>query len=160
MTEVILPKVVTEASAESPRGTEMEAGVNEDMGEMAERKALHGDGKYDPITERDTKIMAHEGAGPISKIGTPSTYYEGDQLQCRRVRSFQSTSAGQFQEEMLSELRIQVKIQIKKPMDEPLTRPIRGPSWNPCGGPFSMQIHDITNTHTKNHNKGNHIDSK
>ena len=127
---------------------------------MAERKAMSGDGKYRAITEVNFTRMAHEGARPSPKIRTPSAYYEGDQLQCRRVRSFQSTIAGQFQEEMVIELRIQVKIQIKKPMDEPLTRPIRGPSWNPRGGPSSMQIHDITKTHTKNHNRGNHIDSK
>ena len=50
-TEIILPKVVTKASAESPRGPEMEAGVDEDMGEMADQNSLSGDRKYRAIIE-------------------------------------------------------------------------------------------------------------
>ena len=94
VTEVILPKLVSEVSAESPRGPEMEAGSNKNMGEISERNFLHGGGKYRAITEVDTTRMAHEGERPIQKIGTPSAYYEVDQLQCIRVRSFQSTSIG------------------------------------------------------------------
>ena len=62
MAVVILPKVVTKASAEPPRGPTMEAGVNEYMREMEKLKAMCGDGKYRAITEGETARMTHEGA--------------------------------------------------------------------------------------------------
>ena len=60
-TEFILPRLVMEASAESPRGPEMEADVNENIGETAQGNSLHGDGKYRAMTNGDTTRMAHEG---------------------------------------------------------------------------------------------------
>ena len=75
---------------------------------MAERKAVCSDGKYRDIKEGDTTIIAHKGAGQISKIGTPSAYYEGDPAQCKKFSRFQSTSIGEFTEQMLIQLRIQV----------------------------------------------------
>ena len=56
-----------EASLGYPRGPEMEAGVNEDIGEMAEQNSLHGDGKYRAITEGDITRMNHERSGPSLK---------------------------------------------------------------------------------------------
>ena len=50
-TEIIILKVVTKASVESPRGPEMEAVVNEDMGEMDDQNSLSGDRKYRAIVE-------------------------------------------------------------------------------------------------------------
>ena len=79
---------------------------------MAERKALHGDGKYRAITEEDTTRRANEGEGPSPNIGTPSAYYEVDQLQCRIVSSAQSTSAGKFPEQTLIQPKILVQIQV------------------------------------------------
>ena len=102
-----------EASAGSPRGREMEAGVNEDIGEMAEQNSLHGDGKYRAITEGDTTRMAHERAGPIPNIRTTSAYYEGDPAQYIIVNSFQSTRAGQLSGKMMSQLSIQVQTQLR-----------------------------------------------
>ena len=67
MTEVIISKVVMDKSAESPRGPKMEASVNEDTEEMAERNTLHGDGKYRAITEGDITRMNHERSGPSLK---------------------------------------------------------------------------------------------
>ena len=53
-----------EASAESPRGTEMEANVNENIGETDQRNSLHGDGKYRAMKNGDTTRMSHEGEYP------------------------------------------------------------------------------------------------
>ena len=101
------------ASSGYPRVPEMEAGVNEDIGEMEEQNSLHGDGKYRAITEGDTTRMAHERAGPIPNIRTTSAYYEGDPAQYIIVNSFQSPRAGQLSGQMMSQLSIQVQTQLR-----------------------------------------------
>ena len=91
----------------------MEAGVNEDMGEIDERNSLHGDEIYRSITERDTTRMAHEGTGPIPNIGTPSAYYEGNTERYIIISSFHSTKAGKLSEQTLSQLGSKYKSKYK-----------------------------------------------
>ena len=99
-------------SAESPRGPKMEASVNEDTEEMAERNTLHGDGKYRAITEGDITRMNHERSGPSLKKKT-GEYYKVNPEQGSKLSIFQSTSTGQFLEQMLRKLSIRIQIQVR-----------------------------------------------
>ena len=136
----------------------MEAGFNEDVVELNERKALHDDGKYRAIAEGNTTRMAHDGSGPSQNIGPPSAYYEVNQVQCSRVSRFNSTSTGQFPEQVLLQLGIQVKIQVRSQWMSHRKCPEEKLHIIQVEEHPALQVMVALSNHIKNHKRGNNID--